>query len=95
MCEPVDEEFDSGDDDEDDDDDEVDPDGWRRGKSRQYGGGATGEGVVDEQPPPMSSVRLAPAAHADVLDTSPVSWEYHRCESTGITVRTLMLLRIV
>lgn len=92
MCEPADDEFDSG---EDDDDDEADPDGWRRGKSRQYGGGVAGGGVADEQPPPMSSVRLAPAAYADVLDTSPVSWEYRRDESTGIMVRMLVLLCIV
>ena len=84
MCEPVDDEFDSGD---EDDGGQADPDGWRRGKSRQYGGGATGGGVADEQPPPMSSVRPASAADAGALDDSPVSWEYRRDDSTGIMVR--------
>ena len=84
MCEPANDEFRSSDEDED-----LDAGGWRRCKSRQYGGGAAGAQPAEEHPPPMSSVHLAPAEH------SPVSWEYRRDDSTGIMVRMPVLLHMI
>lgn len=96
MCEPVDDTAGSEEDNEEEDEMNMDSDGWRRGKSRQYGGGTARAAVEitaqEEQPPPMSSIGLAPAENIDGFGSAPMSWEYRRDEATGITVRTSCLL---
>lgn len=101
MCEPIDDEFDSAEDQEDYDEDRedesyevaTDADEWRRGKSRQYGGGEVVGRAVEDQPPPLSFVNQEPAGTKDdALHSAAVSWEYRRDEDTGMSVRTPLCL---